>query len=487
MKKKLILALSLVFVFCCFFVISANAQCTECTDNWTVNFGEDKYLGEMVAVNTCADCGTELAKETISPMFETLGYSYNTVTLDGITQHYAVNLESLARYEALTGKTVLFGVVASSEDSLVNGHPIDNSGKPVSDSVIAANFKNTEYEVFDIKVTGIPEKYRDSAKMICSAYVIVDGAISYIDNGKTKDTPSANTFDTVKDLVDNPVIVPDWAKDGSLKILTIGNSFSDDAMEYVYSIAKAAGIQDVELGNIRRGSCSLEMHINAIKNDDKTDYIFRHWVNGAKAWNHVWGKNDAACAASPKDVLEMGIAWDFVVIQQVSSSLDYSAAQELLNLVKPYCPNATFAWHMTWSKKADSVTVYNNIVNAVKTQILPIKDIDIIIPTGAAIQNAKASALDNNLLYRPDGKHLSYGMGRYIASMTLFKTLTGLSIDDMEPPVCDTEGNSATSGSTYHSPPFVITESMNELCIAAANNAVANPPVQVAAVSGKEE
>ena len=485
MKKKLILALSLVFVFCCFFVISANAQCTECTDNWTVNFGEDKYLGEMVAVNTCADCGTELAKETISPMFETLGYSYNTVTLDGITQHYAVNLESLARYEALTGKTVLFGVVASSEDSLVNGHPIDNSGKPVSDRVIAANFKNTEYEVFDIKVTGIPEKYRDSAKMICSAYVIVDGAISYIDNGKTKDTPSANTFDEVKEVVDNPV--PDWARDRSLKILTIGNSFSDDAMEYVYGIAKAAGIQDVELGNIRRDSCSLEMHINSLKNDDKTGYIFRHWVDGATAWDHVWGKNNAECAASVKDVFEMGIEWDFVVIQQVSSSTDYSEAQTLIDLIKPYCPNATLAWHMTWATKSDGGTMYNNIVNATKTQILPLEDIDVIIPTGAAIQNAKASALSNDLIYRPDGKHLSYGMGRYIASMTLFKTLTGISIDNIEPPVSDTEGHSATSGSTYHSPPFNITESMNELCIAAANGAVANPPVQVAAVSGKEE
>ena len=160
---------------------------------------------------------------------------------------------------------------------------------------------------------------------------------------------------------------------------------------------------------------------------------------------------------------------------------------ELIELVKPYCPNAKFAWHMTWALKSDNGSGYNNIVNAVKTQILPIEDIDIIIPTGAAIQNAKASSLSNDLLYRPDGKHLSYGMGRYIASMTLFKALTGRSIDDITPPVKDTEGHSATSGSTYHSPPFNITESMNELCIAAANGAVANPPVQVAAARGKEE
>ena len=488
MKKKLILTLLLALAFCCIFVLCANAQCAECTDSWTVEMGEEGYLGTINATNKCTSCGSVISKETIAPLFETLGYSYNAVTLDSITQHYAVNKESLARYEELTGKNVLFGVVAASKGSVVNGHPIDANGSPVNDNVVAVNFKTTDYEVFDIKVTGIPQKYSDTAEMICSAYVIVNGTISYIDNGEIKSAPTANTFNGVKDLVDNPPPPKaQWEKDGSLKILTIGNSFSDDAMEYVYSIAKAAGIKNVELGNIRRDSCSLETHVASFKNDDSTGYIFRHWVNGASAWDHIWGVNNAQCAASVKDVFEMGIAWDFVVIQQVSSSTDYSSAQTLIDLIKPYCPNATFAWHMTWATKSDGGTMYNNIVNATKTQILPLEDIGVIIPTGAAIQNAKASALSNDLLYRPDGKHLSYGMGRYIASMTLFKTLTGLSIDDMKPPVSDTEGHSATSGSTYHSPPFNITESMNALCIAAANGAVANPPVQVVLSSGKKD
>lgn len=488
MKKKLILMLSLVFVFCCFFVLSANAQCVECTDNWTVELGADGYLGDISATNTCSVCGSVIAKETIAPLFETLGYSYNAVTLDGIAQHYAVNREALAHYEALTGKSVIFGVVAAAQGNLINGHPIDVNGKGIDDSVVAYNFKDTEFDVFDIKIVGIPEKYVDSAEIICSAYVIEDSKISYIDNGEIKGTPTANTFNEIKDFVDNPPPPKaNWEKDGSLKILTIGNSFSDDAMEYVYSIAKAAGIKNVELGNIRRDSCSLETHIASFKNDDKSGYIFRHWVDGASAWDHVWGKNNTQCAASVKDVFEKGIEWDFVVFQQVSSSTDYSAVSELIELVKPYCPNATLAWHMTWATKTDGGTMYNNIVNATKTQILPLEDIKIIIPTGAAIQSAKASALSNDLIYRPDGKHLSYGMGRYIASMTLFKTLTGLSIDDMQPPVCDTEGHSATSGSTYHSPPFNITESMNALCIDAANGAVANPPVQVASAKGKEE
>ena len=42
----------------------------------------------------------------------------------------------------------------------------------------------------------------------------------------------------------------DWKEDGVLKILTIGNSFSVDCMEYVYQIAKAAGVEKVKLGNL---------------------------------------------------------------------------------------------------------------------------------------------------------------------------------------------------------------------------------------------
>ena len=48
-----------------------------------------------------------------------------------------------------------------------------------------------------------------------------------------------------------------WAEDGVLKILTIGNSFSRDAMAYVYDIALAAGAEEVYLGDMYIGSCTV--------------------------------------------------------------------------------------------------------------------------------------------------------------------------------------------------------------------------------------
>lgn len=51
-----------------------------------------------------------------------------------------------------------------------------------------------------------------------------------------------------------------WNKDGSLKILAIGNSFSEDAVEYAWDIANSLGIQNVMIGHLYIGGCSLDMH-----------------------------------------------------------------------------------------------------------------------------------------------------------------------------------------------------------------------------------
>ena len=45
-----------------------------------------------------------------------------------------------------------------------------------------------------------------------------------------------------------------WNDDETLKILTIGNSFSDDSMEYVANIALSLGIKKVVLGNLYIGA-----------------------------------------------------------------------------------------------------------------------------------------------------------------------------------------------------------------------------------------
>ena len=49
-----------------------------------------------------------------------------------------------------------------------------------------------------------------------------------------------------------------------IKLLAIGNSFSVDALQYFYQIASSLGVNDITIGNLYIGSCSLETHLNNI-------------------------------------------------------------------------------------------------------------------------------------------------------------------------------------------------------------------------------
>jgi hypothetical protein len=66
-----------------------------------------------------------------------------------------------------------------------------------------------------------------------------------------------------------------------IKLLAIGNSFSDDAIEhYLYGLAEANG-DTIVIGNMYIGGCSLETHYNNSK-DNSSNYSYRKIVNGVK-------------------------------------------------------------------------------------------------------------------------------------------------------------------------------------------------------------
>ena len=51
-----------------------------------------------------------------------------------------------------------------------------------------------------------------------------------------------------------------------MKVLAIGNSFSNDAMRYLHGIAKADGV-DMKTVNLFIGGCPLSRHYANIHND----------------------------------------------------------------------------------------------------------------------------------------------------------------------------------------------------------------------------
>ncbi len=477
MKKKLILIASLAFIFCCLLAVAVNAQCAEgeCAGEWVIA-EEGSYLEPMQAKMTCTVCSAVL-EETIQPLFATNGFSYQAET-GSITQHFAVDREAVGRYEELTGKSVKFGGIIAAAEMVGDQCPIDSEGEPVNEYVNAVDFTKKDLVVYDIKINNIPEEARLSAGLICGAYVVIDGTVTFIDDGAVEKDAVANTYYDVVRSASSWDGVKENEDGATLKVLTIGNSFSDDAMEYVYKIAKEAGVPHVELANLRANSCSLATHVSNAQGD-KGVYMFRYWQDGASTWQ------DTGTWSGGPYTIKQAVTfadWDYIVFQQVSdqsgNSSTYDDLSTLIEYVEPLCPEAKLAWHMTWSMRADyasSGPAYKDIVNAVNEKITSNKKIDVIIPNGTAIENAKTSYLTNVQIQR-DAKHLSYGMGRYIAGLTFVKALTGLSIDNTDYPLTDTEGHSATAGSNENwKSSFRFDDEINAICIEAANNAIANP------------
>lgn len=220
-----------------------------------------------------------------------------------------------------------------------------------------------------------------------------------------------------------------------MKILTIGNSFSDDMMEYVWHILTDLGLADVSLGNLYIPGCSLSTHADNAKHDHPA-YEYR--VNTDGVW-HTTPEYKLSDALQSQE-------WDIISMQQAShdSGLSESYNEDLDTLiayVKARVPRAKLVWHMTWAYAqnsdhgafpryhCDQQEMYRGITNAVQQQVLSRGVFDAVVPSGTTIQNARSSSLGDNLTR--DGYHLSIPLGRYMAGLTMAQVLTGKALQNV--------------------------------------------------------
>lgn len=222
----------------------------------------------------------------------------------------------------------------------------------------------------------------------------------------------------------------------NLKVLAIGNSFSVDAMEYLYKIADDYQIPNIILGIMYIPGASLEKHVDSITNN-LHDYVY--YKNSNNAWVY------ADSSASLLDGL-LDEDWDIITIQQVSgySGIASTYNEDIDTIIEYVNQNKTnelaeIAWHMTWAYQegsthpdfvrysSDQLTMYQAIMTTVQNEILSRDDISYVIPSGTAIQNLRTSFIGDTLTR--DGYHLSLEEGRYTASLTWFHMITGFPID----------------------------------------------------------
>ncbi|MCR5519239.1 MAG: DUF4886 domain-containing protein, partial [Bacteroidales bacterium] len=97
----------------------------------------------------------------------------------------------------------------------------------------------------------------------------------------------------------------------TLRILAIGNSFSDDATQYLPGLLEAAGIHNVILGRLYIGGCSLEKHCRMYK-DEELQYKYMKSSSDNK-WVTVKEYHQGGFLDGVKDE-----PWDIITMQQAS-------------------------------------------------------------------------------------------------------------------------------------------------------------------------
>lgn len=231
----------------------------------------------------------------------------------------------------------------------------------------------------------------------------------------------------------------------TLRVLAIGNSFSEDAVEqYLWELGKEAGVNFV-IGNAYRGGWSLAAHWKDASTR-AADTEYRKVVNGRRT---NMGKRTI------KDIVT-DEPWDVITLQQVSQEAGREESYEpslslMIGYVKALATNDSvrLGFHQTWAYAQDSnhggfanydrnqFLMYASIVAAVEEAMQNHRgDLQFYIPVGTAIQNARTTELADPVIGESqpvnreltrDGFHLNYTIGRYIAACTWFEALTGIS------------------------------------------------------------
>ena len=180
---------------------------------------------------------------------------------------------------------------------------------------------------------------------------------------------------------------PDTSGTKTIKLLTVGNSFTNNAVRFLPGIVSEAPDCELLLGKAVVGGGPLEQHWRAVE---------AHEADAKDPKGRIYG------GKSLKDKLQEQ-PWEFVTIQQNSyKSTDLSTyrpfAGNMAAYIRKYAPDAELIIHQTWAYRMDDVRfkgddsqakMYQDLTNSYLTIAEELSVVQ-IIPVGRAFQEARS-------------------------------------------------------------------------------------------------
>ncbi|MBO5177757.1 MAG: DUF4886 domain-containing protein [Lachnospiraceae bacterium] len=221
----------------------------------------------------------------------------------------------------------------------------------------------------------------------------------------------------------------------SLKILAIGNSFSEDATRYLHQLAENAGINS-KVVNLFIGGCSLKSHWLNIESDE---VAYQYQLNGYVTERKV----------SIDEVL-LEEEWDYITVQQASPDSGWADSYEpflgrIIKHVKEKVPAAKILIHETWAYEVKTThkffarynrnqqEMYEKLHRCYKEMADKYK-LE-VIPSGTVIQKVRQLpefyVQEGGRSLCRDGFHMTFDYGRYLLACIWLRKLTGISVCDL--------------------------------------------------------
>lgn len=268
-------------------------------------------------------------------------------------------------------------------------------------------------------------------------------------------------------------------EDTSKKVLTIGNSFAQNASTYATEIAYANG-EELTFGYLMFPSCTIDMHYEAAMADR---HIFRFKVTtpdnmqGTLLKDYPTDQNFNQdlpdTAASIKEALEY-TDWDIIVFQQESASArdidTFGNLGNLIEYVRGICPDADLMFHEVWRWGEWGEDQFDLIKSNSET-VAAQYGLE-IIPSGLAFEYARDALGSDTIVNENDGHYQhanTYGM--YIAGCAYVGAIFDIEV----------------SPNTFANHPYVNDNGKVTLLTKAANDAVAYYSVVRGDVNGDGE
>lgn len=207
-----------------------------------------------------------------------------------------------------------------------------------------------------------------------------------------------------------------------MKILSIGNSFSQDAQRYLAAVARDRGAEARCL-NLYIGGCTLETH-------------YRLMLSGEKKYTLECNGVSTSLSVSSADVL-LSDAHDVITLQQVSHLSPKYASFEpylpaLAEWVRKCCPGAKLYLQQTWAYENGSDAMGRTAFSLDRDMMAAVREsyekaareigADGIIPSGEAMLHLAS----HGIRAHRDGFHASLAAGRYAIALTWAGKLLGL-------------------------------------------------------------